>query len=312
MKLKKLFALLVSCIFIILLFARVPLVISPRLIYTLWPIGHIVSFAFWGWLLISFNAHIKSSGSKRQLVILSLITLIIGGGIELLQPFFSRSAQLSDLYYNLLGTLTAYLFFGNFRDTKKRLYASRVLYLILFVYLIFPALQTLKDEYDTRMDFPIIAKFDSTSELTRWKADLPLSIVNSSELPQSQVADTNLMKITFAAKKESRAVLRFFAGNWQGYEQLKFSFFNPSQKSLKIMLIITDQRYDKSLSNYHDRFETWLFIEPGWHEYDAVLNDIKKALSEREMDLSKMAGVDFYMYELSEPVTLYLHQLELI
>jgi len=57
-----------------------------------------------------FNAYIKNSVSKQQLIILSLITLIIGGGIELIQSFFSRSAQLGDLYYNLLGSFGAYLF----------------------------------------------------------------------------------------------------------------------------------------------------------------------------------------------------------
>jgi len=74
----------------------------------------------------------------------------------------------------------------------------------------FPAMQTVNDEYAMRMDFPIIAKFNSSSELTRWEADLPLSIVNSSELAETTYADIHLMKATFDAKKGSRVVLRLF------------------------------------------------------------------------------------------------------
>ncbi|MFT6925926.1 MAG: putative membrane protein YwzB [Psychromonas sp.] len=294
------------------------MVISERLVEALWPIGHIVSFAFWAWLLLSFNAYIKSRGSKQQLFLLLLLTLIIGGGIELLQPFFSRSAQLGDLYSDLFGAFFAYLFFGNFnKNNNNFLIASRFLYIILLLYLMFPAMQTVKDEFETRIDFPIIAKFDSSSELTRWKADLPLSIVNSSELPVTRKSDTNLMKITFAAEKDSRAVLRFFAGNWQGYKQIKFSFFNPNQELLKVRLIITDQNYDKSTSENHtsnqnDRFGKWLLIDPGWNEYFVDLTDIENAPTERDMDLSNIAGVDFYMYKLKEPIILYVDNIELI
>jgi VanZ family protein len=310
--LKKSLALLLTCILIVLLFAHVPVVVSERVTDTLWPIGHIVSFAFWAWLLLSFNAHVKSSTSKRQIILLLLITLIIGGGIELIQPIFSRSAQLSDLYYNLFGALAGYLFFGNFKKSKKWLFIFRALYIILFLYLIFPALQTLKDEYETRMDFPIIAKFDSLSELTRWKADLPLSIVNSSDLVEITTVNTNLMQVTFAEEKASRVVLRFFAGDWTGYEKIKFSFFNPNQDVLKVRLIITDHIYNQSHSDQNDRFGKWLMLNSGWSEHYVDLTDIKNAPTERVMDLSNIAGVDFYMYQLHEPIKLFLSKIELI
>ena len=308
---------LVTCILLTLLFAHVPEFISTRLIDTLWPLGHVVSFAFWAWLLLSFNAYIKESSSKRQLIIILLATLLIGGGIALVQPFFSRSAQLGDIYYNLFGALAGYLFFGNFNKSNKRLLISRGLYTLLFLYLLFPALQTAKDEYEMRMDFPTIAKFDSAAELTRWKADSRLTLTNSNELPQTKITDINLMKATFTEKEASRVVLRFFVGDWQGYNQIKFSFFNPNDNALKVRLIITDKIYDKETSenhtsNHNDRFGQWLIIEPGWGDYNIALVDIKNAPTTREMDLSKMAGIDLYMYDLFEPITLYIHKIKLL
>lgn len=310
--LKKIVILLISGLLLVLLFARVPLVVSPRLIYTLWPIGHIVSFAFWSWLLISTNKSIQESCAQRQLLILLLITLIIGSAIELGQTFFSRTAQFDDICYNLFGALLAYLFFGKFGKSIYWLFTARISVLLLFFYLLYPALQTLKDEYQLRADFPIIAKFSSTSELTRWKADYPLAIVDSNELANQELADSSLMKATFAGEKFSRAVLRFFAGDWQGYHQLKFSIFNPIQQTRKVKLLITDQAYDKSQPNQQDRFEQWLMVEPSWNQYSIDLTEIKNAPTEREMDLGKIAGVDFYMYQLSEPVNLYFNKIELV
>ena len=310
--LKKTLALLVSCTLLILLFARVPLVVSPRLIYTLWPIGHIVSFAFWSWLLISCNGYIQALNSKRQLLVLLLISLILGATIELLQTFFSRSAQFSDIAYNLLGTFLAFLFFGNIDKKLYWLFTVRVSALLLFSFLMFPALQTIKDEYELRMDFPIIAKFDSSSELTRWKANFPLTLHSGSELNDRALANLSLMKVTFAGEKYSRAVLRFFAGDWQGYQQIKISVLNPNQQVLKIKLIITDQAYDKSHPNYEDRFDKWLMVESGWNEFYIDLAEIKDAPNKREMDISKIAGVDFYMYQLKEPVDIYLNKIELL
>ncbi|MFT6984904.1 MAG: VanZ family protein [Psychromonas sp.] len=309
---KKTLDLLITFILIILLFARVPVFISERLIDTLWPIGHIICFSFWGWLLISFSSYINKSTSKRQLVILLLITLIIGGGIELLQPFFSRTGQLGDLYHDLFGAFFAYLFFGNFNKNNMFLIASRFLYITLFFYLTFPAMQVIKDEYELHMDFPTIAKFDNPSELTRWKADLPLLMVNSNELSETRVADRTLMKVTFAAEMDSRAVLRFFAGDWQGYKQIKFSFFNPNQDPLKVRLIITDKIYNKSKPDPNDRFGKWLMIDSGWNEHKVALAEIKNSPKEREIDLGNIAGVDFYMYHLKEPIILYINKIELI
>ncbi|ABM02316.1 hypothetical protein Ping_0458 [Psychromonas ingrahamii 37] len=224
-------------ILIILFFSRVPVVISDRLTDTLWPIGHIVSFACWAWWLLSCNVYIKSESSKRQLLFLLLITLTIGGGIELLQPFFSRRAQLSDLYYDLFGTFFAYLFFGNFNKNNKLLIVSRFLYITLLLYITSPAMLAVKDEYDLRMDFPIIAKFDSYSELTRWKADLPLSMVNTSELSETRVADTNLMKVTFAAKKDSAQYYVFLPAIGKGISRLSFHFLILTKLHLRLGLL---------------------------------------------------------------------------
>ncbi|WP_354622636.1 hypothetical protein [Psychromonas sp. MME2] len=184
--------------------------------------------------------------------------------------------------------------------------------MLTFLYLLFPAIQAAKDEYAIRVDFPILAKFASGIELTRWKSDLPLSIVNSGKLPVVMHENVDLMKAIFSSKDASRVVLRFFAGDWQGYKSIKFSFFNPNDHVLQVRLIMTDRAYNQAKSNHNDRFGQWLMIKPGWGEFIIALNDIKNAPTEREMDLSEMSGVDFYMYHLQQPLVLYISKVELL
>jgi hypothetical protein len=74
------------------------------------------------------------------------------------------------------------------------------------------------------MDFPVIAIFDSRTELTRRRADLPLSMFNLGELARKKEASINLVKITFAAEKDSRAVLRFLQGIGKGISRSSFHF----------------------------------------------------------------------------------------
>jgi hypothetical protein len=74
------------------------------------------------------------------------------------------------------------------------------------------------------MNFPVIAIFDSRTELTRRRADLPLSMFNLGELARKKEASINLVKITFAAEKDSRAVLRFLQGIGKDISRSSFHF----------------------------------------------------------------------------------------
>ena len=311
-KSKKIFLFAFIVLIFVSYFVRVPELFSERLVEALWPLGHFFSFFLLAWYLLTHNNYIKDDSRTRQFFILLSITVLVGGGIEILQPFFSRSAQLNDLFYDLFGTLSGYIFFANFQIERNKLITLRFLYFLLFVYFKLPILMLLKDEYQIYADFPIIIQFKTETELTRCKSDLPLSLVNDDELLKIKRRHSGLMKITFADHKASRAVLRFFASDWQGYQQLKLSFYNPNSFALKVRLIITDAMYNKTMSDHNDRYGQWLEVPPGWYEHSVSLQKIQNSLLNRKMDLSSLAGIDFYMYDLEETTELYLDKIELL
>lgn len=300
---KKIIFSIISLFFLLLLFVDVGDLISERLIDALWPIGHVAVFAFWGALLLLYQPKIKSAPLKKQLLLLTLFCFSFGLSIELIQPFFSRSREVGDLFLNYVGILLSIILFS--RHLIGRFY--KLAYYGLFSYLLFPSALTFYDQIKMHYEFPVLASFQQNIALTRWKSDQLLSLAIPNELTSVQ----KMMKITFVPRKYSGVALRYFEGDWQAYTKLTMRFYNPNQQSLPVTLIITDKHYNKSKPNYKDRYDQNLQIEPGFSEKSISLSTIRDAVLLRKMDLNKMAGVDLYMYQLDAPVHLYLDSLHL-
>ena len=300
---KKIIFSIISLFFLLLLFVDVGDLISERLIDALWPIGHVAVFTFWGALLLLYQPKIKSAPLIKQLLLLTLFCFTFGLSIELIQPFFSRSREVGDLFLNYVGILLSIILFS--RHIIHRLY--KLVYCGLLSYLLFPSALSVYDQIKMYYEFPVLASFQQNIALTRWKSDQSLSLVIPNELTGVQ----KMMKITFVPRKYSGVALRYFQGDWQEYTNLIMRFYNPNQQSLPVTLIITDKHYNKSQPNYKDRYDQNLQIESGFSEKSISLSKIRDGVISRKMDLNKMAGVDLYMYQLDAPVHLYLDSLYL-
>jgi hypothetical protein len=308
---KKLALIAFSCLLISLLFIEVPDIIPIRLILTLWPIGHIAVFAFLSALLLTYSRFLKHAKWQQQLFWLTLACSVVGITVELIQPIFSRTAELEDLLLNYLGTLAVFVTMGNFSHYQKVKLSLKGLYGILLLYLMAPTFLTAYDEYRLLDDFPSIATYYNETSLSRWKADGSLAILNKEDLNSAQ---NNILQATFPAQSASRVVMRYFNENWQiaGYQNLQVRFYNPTKKQLPLTIILTDKRYKKSHSNRKYRFEEKIQLDAGWSTHTILLDDIQHQPSARKIDLTKMAGIDFYMYKLTDPVTLLIDEIKLI
>jgi len=300
---KKIAFSIISLFFLLLLFVDVGTLIPERLINALWPIGHMTVFLFWSALLLRYQPQIKAASLKKQLLLLTLFCFTFGIIIELIQPFFSRSREVEDLFLNYVGVLLSIILFS--RHIIHWLY--KLAYCGLLSYLLFPSVLSIYDEIRVQVEFPVLASFQQNIALTRWKSDQPLSLSTAKILPSLP----KMMKITFVPQKYSGVALRYFKGDWQAYKSLTIRFYNPNQQSVPLTLILTDRHYNKGKPNYQDRYENTLQIEPGFNEKNIPLSTIRDGVMLRKMDLSKMAGVDFYMYQLDAPVHLYLASLYL-
>jgi len=318
----------ISLCFFLLLFIDIQTIISDRLIDALWPIGHVTVFAFWGSLFLLYQPTIKAAPLKKQFLLMTAFCFIFGISIELIQPFFGRSRELADVFLNYVGLLLSIILFS--RHFIHWCY--KLFYFCLLGYLLSPSALCIYDEIKAKVEYPVLASFEHDVALTRWKADQPLSLAIpepldkalNKQLSQSSPSINKMMKVTFVPSEYSGVALRYFEGDWHAYKELVIRFYNPNTASeadtnpmttepntLPVTLLITDKHYDKSKPNYKDRYEKKLNIEPGFSKITIPLKAIKAGVQLREMDLSKMAGVDFYMYELDGSVNLYIDQLYL-
>jgi hypothetical protein len=301
--LKKIALSIICLIFFALLFIDIESYISGRIVDALWPIGHVTVFAFWSFLLLEYQPSMKAASVKKQFLLLTLFCLTFGVFIEVVQPYFGRSEEAGDVYMDYVGVLLAIVV-----ANRHRLHwFFKVSYFVLLTYLLIPTAMTVFDEAKVRYEFPIIASFDQEIALTRWQADQPLTLTTPQQLPDAN----KMMRVTFVKRKYSGVALRHFEGDWTGYEQLIVRFYNPNPNTLPVTLIMTDKHYNDGEKTSKNRFDKKLDIKPGLNEMAFPLAMIKAGVELREMDLSQMAGVDFYMYKLTEPVHLYIDRLYL-
>ncbi|MCP4326149.1 MAG: hypothetical protein GY787_30795 [Alteromonadales bacterium] len=165
-----------TCLLVSLLFIDIPHIIPFRLILTLWPIGHIVVFAFFAALQLTFFTEFKKGTFKSQFIWLTASSMFIGVSIELIQPLFSRTAEIGDLLFNYLGTLATLIFMGNLPNDKRVKNGVQTLYILLLTYFMKPTFLTAYDEYRMQSDFPTISSYYNETALTRWKADHPVKL----------------------------------------------------------------------------------------------------------------------------------------
>jgi hypothetical protein len=311
MILKKTLLIALTCLLISLLFIEVPHIIPFRLILTLWPLGHIAVFALLSLLSLTYLPFLKHAKWQQQLLWLTLGCAVVGISIELIQPLFSRTAELEDVFLNYLGTLATFIIMGNFTNHQMVKLSLKSLYGVLLIYLITPTFLTAYDEYRLLNDFPSIATYYNETSLSRWKANGSLAILNKEDLNNAQ---NNMLQATFTTRSASRVVMRFFNENWQigDYKKLQFRFFNPNVEQVPLTIIMTDKHYDKSHSNKKYRFEEKIKLDVGWSTHTILLDDIKQQPSAQNLDLTKMAGIDFYMYKLTKPITLLIDEIKLI
>lgn len=294
---------LLALIAFFILFVDINGLFPERLTVALWPLGHLGIFALWSALLLHFHPTLKSASLTKQLMILTVLCFSFGLFIELVQPYFSRTMEVSDLFLNYLGVLISFVLFH--RRTLHWLLLMAC-FALVSVSISSSALMVY-DEIKAQVDFPVLASFQQEIELTRWKADQPLSIGT----PEGLIASTSMMKITFVPRSYSGVALRYFPKQWQDYQQLIVRFYNPNSDVMPVTLIITDQHYNKANPNYKDRYEQHLRITPGFSEQQIPLSTIRDQVILRKMDLRQMAGVDFYMYKLDQPIHLYLDSIYL-
>lgn len=270
----------------------------------IWNLGHLVFFAALPLLIYSFSS-VQKRKAIVQIVFLLAITIGLGAAVEMLQYGLSRSADLADIYRNLLGVMIAIVFFLPTRNFVSGVWQLmlKIAVIVLVAIQLVPVAIALTDEQQARSSFPVLCDFETAFQLSRWESSAVIGIETIDYLTGNRAMSVHLTTAQF-----SGANLLYFPGEWGSYEWLEFNVFNPSTEPLAITCRIHDKKHTQM---YPDRFNKSYAIAPGWNDITINLEEVRQAPNNRRMELSQISGLGIFSSSLLQPRKIFIDDLRL-
>jgi len=178
------------------------------------------------------------------------------------------------------------------------------LFLGLYVFKIYNKIFNVKYKEAVPIFF---ADFESRSEIDRWTGDADFSIDH-----ETYYHGKASLKVELNTSLYSGVGLKYFPENWQHYNELQLSIFNPDSEPLQLTCRIHDRQHTRGLQLYADRFNRKFSISSGWNLIRIELQDIENAPHKRKMALNEIQGLGIFATSLSKQKTVYVDYVRLV
>jgi len=280
---------------------------APRSIDAIWNLGHIVFFALLVTLIPWQSRALAARHWLFHFLVVVVLSAALGTLIELIQYGVGRDADLQDVFRDILGGVLVFVF-APIKKTMANsfLYSLRIAALLLLAIELFPVSFALYDEMLAREQFPILANFETTSELDRWRGNASFKIVE-----QPAASGQKSLRIDLGTERYSGVNFKYFPGNWQDYQTLKFDINNPEETPLTIICRIHDLQHTRGEQLYSDRYNRRFILAPGWNEIAIAIQDIIQSPATRELSIEDINAIGLFVSHLTEPRSIYLDYLRL-
>ncbi|MBE9504064.1 MAG: VanZ family protein [Proteobacteria bacterium] len=282
---------------------------SPRSYKHGWDLGHILIFFFWTYALVNHWSKASKASAFKQWATVLAASFAVGLTIEILQSFTLRSVSLRDLLNDLLGSFLALAFFSPSLKmiVRKKKRAFQISALLLLAISFYPSITSIIDEVTARKQFPILANFETAFETKRWQGKTDIAITRDISENSS-----HSLRVPLATTKYSGVNLKYFPSDWQGYNYLQLSTYNPIAASLLIHCKIFDQRHTENKYRYEDRYNGEYIMQKGWNKIVINLEEVLNAPRNRKMDLSRIKGLQIFVSSLPEPRVIFIDNVKLL
>jgi len=294
----------------VMLFVANPIDESHRLYMSIWNTGHLFFFAFLTWLLITETPLIKLNRLKMLLVSV-LISLLLGGLIEVLQSLMGRYAEWEDLLVDMLGGVLGYLAV-QFTLAQERRFAAKPVILLFMVSVLllafYPVYSIYRDDVDIQSNFPQIAEFESAGTLKRWDT---LHVKRFEIDDNLHVEGQSSAIVEFGPGRYPSVSLFALFPDWSAYNYLNLSVHNDQKEALELEVKVYDHQHRKNGSEYHDRFNLEVVARPGWNTLKIRILDIYHAPKERHMEINDIAGLSVFLSDLKTSKSIHLDNVHL-
>lgn len=245
--------------------------------------AHIAFFAILAGALTKLPKLVRLKFARQSLVII-IVAIGIGGMIELVQPFFARTASWQDMGINMLGAVAGLYLLPSRRNKSHIFYGIQICIIAsLSYFLLFKPIATIWDMNSAKRQFPVLGDFESHFESWRWtngNIDRSLTRHGKASL-RVQIGNEFYPGTT---------LLRSF-GNWENFNSFAISIYNPEIHLIKIHISIRDSDHDKNRKGFGDRYDETFTIYRGWNDITIPFEKISNAPKKRTLSLNKISSI---------------------
>lgn len=274
---------------------------NTRSVYYLWESGHLFLFFLGCHLFYTCCPRIQHFPFIRQTVLLLGITFFCVLLLEGLQSFVSgKPLSFTDIIGDFAGSLL-FLSVHSLRNKRKDwlLYAVAVL---LTGFVLWPVLRSFTDEMVAGYQFPLLADFETPFEQSRFEGKTGRGARSSEEAFHGR----HSLRLTFFPGPWSGMTLKYFPSDWQGYSQLHFAVYSPDRQPVSLHVSIRDIHHEQGSKSYSDRYSRMILLPAGWTRIRIPIADIQEGPLSRQMDLSQISGLGFFVVGETKAMTLSL------
>ena len=281
--------------------------LSSRSFKHAWDTGHIIYFFLFTFLATTNVLRLSRMSVLRQWGAILAVSFLFGVFIELLQTGVNRIPEIGDVERDVLGCAAALAFVApsRFRLPGRLLAALKILVVLLVAASFIPLGRAFYDERLSVRQFPVLAGFESPTEIDRWHSGGELSVSGDVAVEGSHSLKAVLTPDHYGFG------LRDFPQNWRGYSTLQLHLYGTADHPVPFVCRIHDAEHAGRQQYYEDRFNRTFLVSPGWNDIRIPLSDVESAPRNRRMDMRRIVAVGLFVPGLSETVTVYLDGMKL-
>ncbi|WP_238582397.1 VanZ family protein [Cellvibrio sp. OA-2007] len=265
---------------------------SSVLLKNAWNFGHIIFFS----LLLLLVQSFKPLVSWKQWLVVTIIAIAIGAGIEFVQSFVGRNASVDDVLHNVFGVWLG-LFWG--QKASRFIWCLRVVSCLLIAPAAWLVIDSAVAHATLRYQFPLLNGFESRQELQQLQANTAQVITQPTHTLHTQ--GVQAVQITLGTLPYAGVALTGNYGDWSPYRILAMDFYNPEVESLELVIKISDYAHDRGDNNFNDRFNRRIMLLQGWNQVQIELQEVRSAPRQRVMQMDQISGITIFAAGLGLP-----------
>ena len=275
--------------------------------------GHVVAFGFVTALLafaLSVRSRPSFQGRAGATCLAAAAALALGAAIELAQAASGLHGDPWDVVRDAGGAFSVALILialdaGISGPTRAALAGVAFLVLAAFTY---PVFASLNDEVRARAQFPVLASFETTSELSRFhfgKGMKPRIV----PIRDDEDRVTSGVQLHLPPGKYPGFELRYFPGDWRHMRALRLLIVNSEPTPTKMIVRIDDAEYRLDLE---DRYNRSFPLSTGINRIEIPLSDVAAAPRHRKFDLGRVHSLLVFAVDLEQPCSIIIGPITLL